>query len=143
MKKITITILAVILLVSTLSGQEFNKEANQLKTVFSTSEVYLLRNVYKEISNSAEEKWSSDYEMIVYHINEESKAFLKVIRAFSSSEDENLVRIIISSMMKWGCSLKDNGLGGTGINPKGADWRMILYTYENQKAAYLKVSGGR
>jgi hypothetical protein len=142
MKKITITLIAFLLLIGvSANAQSLNKEAETLKGYSIEAKVYLLKRVYTEIVSSAEEKWAADYEMQIHHINEESKAFLKVMTAFSDITDEKLTRILIDSMIKWGCTLDDRM--DKGIDPEGADWRMIIYTYENQKNAYLRLKGGK
>ena len=137
MKKLMITVLMTVLAVGALKAQkanDLNKEAWRLMEMVTTSDDYILKNVFTEISRSAEAKWKGDYEMIIYHINEESKAFLKVVSLPNNGKQRE---ILIDSMVKWGCTLNE-----VGINVKGADWRMVLYTYEKQNAAYLAFLRG-
>lgn len=137
MKKLMITVLMTVLVVGALKAQkanDLNKEAWSLMEKAITSDDYLLKNVFNEIRRSAEAKWEDDYEMIIYHINEESKAFLKVV---SLPDSDKQREILLRSMVKWGCTLIEEG-----INVRGADWRMVLYTYEKQNAAYLVIKKG-
>jgi len=137
MKKLMITVLMTVLAVGALKAQkanDLNKEAWRLMEMATTSDDYILKNVFTEISRSAQAKWKGDYEMTIYHINEESKAFLKVV-SFPKNDEQR--EILLRSMVKWGCTLDEEGIG-----VKGADWRMVLYTYEKQNAAYLVIKRG-
>lgn len=106
------------------NGQGLNNSAILLKE--SSNEK--LNAIYQDIKNAAEDKWGSNYSMILYTINQQGNAFSDVMTAPKRPDyDES---IMTEAINKW-CSKEDNKIK--------CDWVMVMYEYNKQlkaKSAY-------
>jgi len=114
MKKILL-VLAVALISLTSFGQ-LNDNAKTIKKALPTA--------YDDVKTMSVLKWGDDHSMVVYRINAQCDAMMKVGSIVNSdSYDETLYN---SAAAKW----------SENINGKFYfDWAMIVYNYNNQLEA--------
>lgn len=113
MKQLLIIALVVLGTMS-VQSQELNTTAKALKT----SESEVLNKTYKEIKADAVAKWGDDHEMVVYRINNQAKAFYRLV-GLEVKQGTAKYDIMVKAMSKW---TTDNGY----------DYEMVMYTYDNQ-----------
>jgi len=79
---------------------------------------------YRLIKHIASEDWEGDHRMMVYTINNQSEAFLKILELKkASSYDESIMKKALS---EWSKLIKGENC---------IDWKMVVYTYKNQLKA--------
>lgn len=110
-------ILLLLLIFSTLSiNAQLNSSAKLIKEE--------LPKEYRLIKHIASEDWEGDHRMMVYTINNQSEAFLKILEfKKASSYDESIMKKALS---EWSKLIKGENC---------TDWKMIVYTYKNQLKA--------
>ena len=126
--------LGMILLISTTFAQGLNSNASYIKKNFPTE----YKNTLKK---HALEKWGSDYEMVVYMINNQATALFDLIDNFKS-ENTN---IVFKAIQKWSIDgyrasniaafKKIKIFGLKELIPLHCDWEMVKYEYDNQVKA--------
>ena len=82
------------------------------------------------IRTFCEEKWATDYRMVSYCIEQQTKAVTKlraIMRPFEDISPEEAIKLPQAQMF------------GTCSEKWGSNFRMILYCYEQQEAAYRKL----
>ena len=90
----------------------------------------------QEIKDYAISKWSTDYSMVKYEIEKQTKAkndFLDYYKQYICSSETNKTfaiecEILLNSYVKW--KVKDT---------KQVDWSMVLYETEKQLEAYKNI----
>lgn len=129
MKKKLHFLLLFILLPISLLGQGLIVEAQYLKSE--------KQDMFNAIKEYAVNKWDEDHDMIVYKINEQSKAFMNVMQSASGSDLETQ-KILLSAIDKWSKKkTKDFAKNST------IDWKMVDYEMKKQtraKKAYSSVA---
>ena len=114
MKKLLIIIA---LLFTAVSHGQLNAEAQYLKSKEATQEAY------QNIEKFAKDKWGRDYKMVVYEVNKQSKALLKILLIITQNDDGSPEHEVLGdAMRKW----------------KG-DYNMVLYEYERQMESYYEM----
>lgn len=132
--------LAALLVAFTLNAQELSEEAKRVKRLEESSS-YTLSKAYDAIKQRAEKEWPADYEMQIYVINKQSKAFLQVFKYFEEiSGSRNKLNIMSKALSQWGATIKKVN-GRKEIDPYGADWAMVQYAFEKQLESYNKLKG--
>jgi hypothetical protein len=106
-------IVIICLLFSAIANAQLNSNATFLKTKAP--------EVYSEIKTLASEQWEGDHEMMVYVINNQSDAFIKLTKITDSPNLDK--RILGKSLSDWSKTI--NGI-------KCIDYEMVIYTYNNQ-----------
>lgn len=97
------------------SSQELSSSSQALKNEFP--------DTYEAIKEFALSKWDEDHSMILYEINKQSDAFIKV---FEYAGDNK--RIFVNAVEKWGENVTpDNMLRNSTV-----DWNMVLYEMNKQ-----------
>tara|TARA_B100000282_G_C31625215_1_gene441244 strand:+ start:91 stop:516 length:426 start_codon:yes stop_codon:yes gene_type:complete len=105
-----------------------------------------LPGAYEAIKDRATDIWETDYEMILYEINNQAEAFYKVQELFVEEDLEE--EIMLSAMIKW-TNDEDELLEYLYMIEEGIaeddvfsllfslwfDWTMVIYDYENQVKA--------
>lgn len=122
-------LLFFILLPISLLGQELKVEAQYLKSEN--------QDIFNSIKEYAVNKWDQDHNMIVYEINQQSEAFINVMKTASGSDLETQ-KILLSAIDKW----SEKKTKDFAKNPT-IDWKMVDYEVKRQvkaKKAYSSVS---
>ena len=85
---------------------------------------------------TAIEKWDDDHEMIVYSINEESKAWAEYLELVRTGDSDVLFKAIEKWVDKRDKEKFYNALRSEGVtnfmNVCRIDWGMVVYEYQNQ-----------
>jgi len=133
MKK-TIIILTILLTATFVKAEGLNSNAS-----------YIKKNYPSEYENTlkkhALEKWSTDYEMVVYMINNQADALIDLIDNFKSDN----TNIVFTAVQKWSVDGYKNSnidafkkidtFGLKQLIPLHCDWEMVKYEYDNQVKA--------
>ncbi len=134
--KMKTAIIFFILLFSITNGfaEGLNSNASYIKEKFPTEYEQTIRK-------HAIEKWETDYEMIVYMINNQSDALFELIKEFKS-ENTN---IAFRAIQKWSFEGYENFniekfknleiFGLEQLMSLHCDWEMVKYEYDNQVKA--------
>ena len=85
----------------------------------SISDKELAKEVLLEITIAAEAKWKDDSEMVLYEINRQSEAFIRIVRIIRSDKDHGKAMFPI-------------------MDKCGFDWAMVEYIYKIKNKAKLK-----
>lgn len=110
MKKLLIIIA---LLFTAVSHGQLNAEAK----VLAASEQF--QKDYNIIKTNAQERWGSDYEMVVYEINKQSKALFRLLDLIKQVEEGDVeYDILVDALARW-----------------EYDYEMVVYEYEKQVEA--------
>jgi len=120
MKRITLIIL--FLLPVFISALSLNNQAQGLREKYP--------DVYEAIKAEAVEQWGENHQMIVYEINEQSKAILIVSDLLT---DADYTGIVYNAIIDW-CDggrmefekYKDN------LYEAPVNWKMVVYVSQNQ-----------
>ncbi len=146
MKKKILIILFSILLLGSLFAEGLDKYGSAMKNQ--------IPNAYTVIKEAAEAKWPGNYTMIVFEINQQSKAVVSVmdtIIAFIKTTNGKTITVIESKefnvfktaiskwsypeMLRFNMSILDNWIYGGDIIPVYAmytNWVMVEFDYLNQ-----------
>ena len=82
-----------------------------------------MAKIRKEIADRARAKWPNDYEMQVYIIKNQIKAFNRLGSIYREIEGSEVnMKILVKALKEW-----------------DGDYEMILYVYNNQVEALLKL----
>ena len=80
---------------------------------------------FEQLVESAKDKWGSDYQMQLFEVNKQSKAFMTIaIEITKSKEDPVKRQILTDAFVKW------------RVNETVVEWDMVLYEYNKQLEAY-------
>lgn len=114
MKKLLIIIA---LLFTAVSHGQLNAEAQYLKSKEATKEAY------RNIENHAKDKWGRDYKMVIYEVNKQSKALVKILLIITQNDDGSPEHQVLGdAMRKW-----------------EEDYHMVLFEYERQLKSYQEL----
>ena len=130
------TLITLILLVSaqiTVYGQ-LNSSAKYIKDNFQSEYQQTLRQ-------HSIKKWDTDYEMVVYMINNQAESLFALIKAFETEHTD----IATSAILKWSYDgyksfniahlKKATTFRLTELIGLHCDWEMVKYEYDNQVSA--------
>ena len=130
MKK-TILLLTVLLWTVCSFAQELNQSAIFLKDHYPA-------DYHNTIRTHAIEDWNDDYQMIVYTINQEANALVKLLILF---ETENTI-IAYNAIVEWSHKGHEQGnisrwnsftiMSTANLITLHCEWTMVLYIYEKQ-----------
>ena len=110
-------ILLLLLIFSTLSiSAQLNSNAKLIKEK--------LPNEYHLIKLIASEDWEGDHRMMLYTINNQADAYIKVLE-FSKAPNYDKA-IFKNALSEWSKLIKGENC---------TDWKMVAYTYKNQLKA--------
>ena len=118
------TLLVFLIFVSFNSYSQLNKEAKALKEK--------LPKVYEGIKKSSQDKWGGDHQMILFEINEQSKAFIEVVKwggILDKNKNKEEFKIAENALIKW---TKDPL---KAIDTGEGDWSMIWFEIQYQLKA--------
>lgn len=128
-------ILSLIFVLSSVNGfTQLNSSAEFFKEN--------LPGAYEAIKDRATDKWETDYEMILYEINNQAEAFYKVRELFLGEDLEQ--GILFSAMKKWTddedkfvkyANMTEEEVAEVDVFSLWFDWTMVIYEYENQVKA--------
>lgn len=127
-------LLSAIILFSFASFGQLNSNSSYIRKNFSSD--------YEEtLKKHALEKWKTDYEMVVYYINNQADALMSLIEEFKS-ENTN---IVYKAIQNWSHSGYKNSnidrfkkldtFGLKQLLTLHCDWEMVKYEYDNQVKA--------
>jgi hypothetical protein len=122
MKKILLT-LTILIMTMALSALDLNGEAQSLKEVNPY--------VYTAIKTRAANEWGNDHEMVVYEINQQSKALFEADGILKIDQD-----ISAEALVTWSDELFEDG---KPLYEMSIDWVMVVYEIKKQlesKGAY-------
>lgn len=132
MKK-TITTLALAFVAFAGLAQELSAESKFIKSNYVEG--------YDIIKVASLQEWGTNYNMVVYQINNETKALYGIINAFESDNTQTLYEC----MIKWSYEGKEAHTKAMFKNMKTFDlesalkfhvnWNMVLYNYNLQVKA--------
>ena len=133
MKKI-IFVLTILLTATFVQAEGLNSNASFIKKNYPSA----YENTLKK---HAIEKWSTDYEMVVYMINNQADALVDLIDNFKSDN----TNIVFKAIQKWSIDGYKNSntnafkkidtFGLKQLIPLHCDWEMVEYEYDNQVKA--------
>jgi hypothetical protein len=113
MKKIVLILVLAIGMVANMFGQELNVAAKSLKTT----------EFYPDIKKFSVEKWGNNHEMVVYEINNQSDAVIKMIKILN--DKKNLDReVFLKALGKW-----------ADLKKHTVNFEMVVYEYKEQMKA--------
>ena len=115
-------------------AQGLNSNANDIKKNYSSDYELTLKK-------HALEEWGDDFEMVVYEINQQADALIKLIDEFKSDN----TNIAFKAIQEWSVDgyLNQNITKFKSIQTFGlkellklhCDWEMVKYEYDNQVKA--------
>lgn len=106
-------------------SQELNNNATFLKQG--------MPETYEAIKQFSEEKWETDYSMILHEINKQSDAF-KELMEISALERSDFDEIFIRALVKWTenpKTLEKGDMAAKFQNPN-TDWSMVVHEMKKQ-----------
>lgn len=128
-------ILSLIFVLSSVNGfAQLNSSAEFFKEN--------LPGAYEAIKDRATDKWKTDYEMVLYEINNQAEAFYEVRELFSGEDLDQ--GILFSAMKKWTddedkfvkyFNMTEEEVSIVDVFSLWFDWTMVIYEYENQVKA--------
>ena len=124
-----------VLFIATLARTEgLNSNANYIKNKYSSE-------YEKTLKKHALEEWKDDFSMVVYEINKQADALIKLIDEFES----NYTNIAFKAIQKWGIDgYNSNNIaifkemttfGLKDLLKMHCDWSMVKYEYDKQVKA--------
>ena len=129
-----VLVLGMILLISTTFAQGLNANASYIKKNYPIE----YENILKK---QALKKWGTNYEMVVYMINNQADALFGLIKSFKG-ENTN---IAFEAIQKWSIDgykasniaafKKIKTFGLKQLIPLHCNWEMVQYEYDNQVKA--------
>jgi len=110
----------MILLLFMLGAVTINAQLNSKAQLLKDK----LHEEYNLIKLLASEDWEGDHRMMLYTINNQADAYLKVLEfSKASNYDEEILK---KSLSEWQKIIEGK---------KCVDWKMVVYTYKNQLKA--------
>jgi hypothetical protein len=106
-------------------SQELNDNASFIKQG--------MPETYEAIKQFSEEKWETDYSMVLHEINKQSDAF-KELMEISGLERSDFDEIFIAALVKWTENpetLQKGGMEAKFQNPN-TDWSMVVHEMKKQ-----------
>lgn len=113
---------------------QLNGNASYIKEKYPSE----YENTFKK---HALEKWETDYEMVVYMINNQVDALINTVKAFESDNTQ----IVFEAIQKWSFDgykssnieafKKLENFSIESLVKLHCDWEMVKYTYDNQVQA--------
>ena len=118
------TLFVFLISVSFNSYSQLNKEAKALKEK--------LPKTYEGIKKSSQDNWGGDHAMILFEINEQSKAFIEFVKwgdTLDTNKNKEEFKIVDNALIKWTKDPLKAMETGEG------DWSMIRFEIQYQLKA--------
>ena len=137
MRKMSLIITIMVFIAASIAAEGLTTEALVLKESYPQG--------YQVIVGHAEDKWGSDYSMVVYQINKQVKAFAQCFDKFGNPNGDTNLWVIAYYRCSIDGTASDNldlliaALDGNGsigdLSTANVNWEMMIFEYEKALAA--------
>ncbi len=136
MRKLTLTVLFIILTMSMLFGEGLGENAQYIKEFYPDG--------YEIIKDISIDEWGNDHSMVLFRINNLSDSLNRVIQLLSKENgDLEIFKQAVANWSTRGMSIKNAKIIATwtyhgefsSIYGIAVDWSMVLFEYEIQISA--------